>query len=330
MLRVLLAAMVLVGCASDEPEGSDADDLDDPGKQDGAVAGQVRVVQMNPYYAGRLAPYTETANSCARTSECAVSGRMACTASSPDGCFECIDQRCRARNFDTAEHAADLFSAIQADVIGIQELAPEFAGRLDTILEQATGVAWEFRASEQGVGGKGSGVGAYWRTDRIELAADLGPVDVGTLPSGYIVRFHGVMLRPVGTQQLFGFYSGKLDWNSDGNARREAQAQALRAFIDRTMAGHAGAKARIVASDFNDIVGSDAYDVFADYDDGDARKPTSPAATPSRRIDYLFWADGTGGASSNGFTTARSDGRLGRSEYYGSDHRFIYGDARIP
>ena len=90
------------------------------------------------------------------------------------------------------------------------------------------------------------------------------------------------------------------------------------------------AKARIVASDFNDTPGSDPYDVFADYDDGDARKPTSNAADPSRRIDYLLWANTAGGATTDGFVTARSDHRLGRSEYFGSDHRFVYGDASIP
>ncbi len=49
-------------------------------------------------------------------------------------------------------------------------------------------------------------------------------------------------------------------------------------------------------------------------------------ADPRERIDYLLWADSKSGASQQGFVTAR----LGRGESYGSDHRFVYGDARIP
>ncbi|HEU0037305.1 MAG TPA: endonuclease/exonuclease/phosphatase family protein [Kofleriaceae bacterium] len=333
-MRALVLAIVLAGCVGDpEVAAFDPDDVhlgDEPDDlPDGLVAGTVRVVQMNPYYAGRLAPYNEHANSCSATSECGVSGRRACTMASQEGCWECIDHACRQRTYETAKHAAGLVDAIRADVVGIQELDPAFAPRIAQILAQATGATWDYRVSAQGIGGRGSGVGVYWRADRISLVADLGHVDVDTLASGYIVRFHGVILSPKGTTKQFGFFSGKLDWNKGEGDRRTAEARRLRSWIDARLAEH-GVKTRIVASDFNDTIGSNAYDVFADYDDGDAIKPTVRGLDPDRRIDYLLWADGAAGASRQGFATARSDRRLGRSEFFGSDHRFVYGDARVP
>jgi hypothetical protein len=228
-------------------------------------------------------------------------------------------------------HAARLFDAINADVVGIQELNPVYAPKIDSILQAKTGAQWAYKVSAQGVDGKGSGVGAYWRSDRIELVADLGYVNVDTLASRYIVRFHGVILQVKGTSKQFGFFSGKLVWGSAGDDDdRKLEAQRLKAWIDTQMAKYPAAKARIVASDFNDTIGSGAYNVFGNYDDGDAIKGTHSGANPSQRIDYLFWADSKSGATQQGFVTARSDRRLGRSEYFGSDHRFVYGDAKIP
>jgi hypothetical protein len=339
----VLVVTALTACATgvdtleegDDPVEDDVVAEDDPADVlteplAAAAPGQLRVVQMNPYYAGRLAPYTMHENSCASTTECSVSGRAACTTSTQTGCYECIDHSCRQRSWETMTMAAGLFDAINADVIGIEELNPVFASKIDSILQTETGHPWEYRVTTQGVDGKGSGVAVYWRGDRVELVQDLGYVDVGTLPSRYIVRFRGVLLRIKGATNTFGFFSGKLVWGSAGDDEdRRAEAVKLRAWIDTKMAPYPGA-ARIVASDFNDTIGSDAYDVFGSYDDGDAVKPTSNAASPRDRIDYLFWADGKNGASKNGFVTARSDGRLGRSMYYGSDHRFVYGDALIP
>lgn len=331
---------VLTACTADvdvvSDEGDEADESTEVAPEDpadvvttieAAAPGRVRVVQMNPYYAGRLAPYNQYGASCTATTQCS----NACTTTTGVGCNECIDRRCRVRNWETMNHGAALFDAIHADVIGMEELNPAYVAKIDQILEAKTGVAWEYKVSEQGVNQKGSGIGAYWRTDRIELVADLGFKTVQVLDSNYYVRFRGVILQIKGTQKQFGFFSGKLVWGSGGDdADRKLEAERLKAWIDTQMAKYPRAKARIVASDFNDTVGSDAYDVFGAYDDGDARKATNPAASPSQRIDYLLWADSAAGASKQGFVTARSDGRLGRSEFYGSDHRFVYGDAAVP
>ena len=337
-LLLLGACIAEVDVLTDEgdPTEDDAIAEEDPGDVvstpiAAAGPGRLRVVQMNPYYAGRLAPYTTTMGSCSAASECADEGRVACSATSQVGCYECIDRKCRQRDWATMERGAVLFDAINADVVGIQELDVKWAPKIDSILESKTGEVWEYKVSAQGVDGKGSGIGAYWRADRVELVADLGTVDVDTLPSRYIVRFKGVILKDKGSGKQFGFFSGKLVWGSGGDDEdRRIEAVRLKAWIDQQMAKYPLAKARIVASDFNASPGSDAYDVFGSYDDGDAVKPTSNAASPRVRIDYLFWADGKAGASQQGFVTARSDGRLGRSEYYGSDHRFVYGDAKIP
>jgi hypothetical protein len=340
MRGVFLMIALVAACADslDMPEDEEGDAAEDdaigqadPADTDtetiAASLDHLRVVQMNPYYAGRLAPYTTYGPTCVSSSECSTP----CTATSQSGCYECIDRKCRQRTWETMTHAARLFSAIRADVIGIEELNPVYASKIDSILEAQTGVPWAYKVSAQGINGGGSGIGAYWRSDRIELVADLGYVDVDTLSTNYIVRFRGVILGIKGTAQQFGFFSGKLVWGGGGDDEdRLREAQRLRAWIDTQMAKYPTAKARIVASDFNDTIGSGAYNVFASYDDGDAVKPTSNAASPRDRIDYLFWADGKSGASQQGFVTARSDGRLGRSEYFGSDHRFVYGDARIP
>ena len=329
MRRLLLGcsfAVVLAGCGADvvdvEVDPTDAD-IAAP-EPEAFVAGTIRIAQLNPYYAGRLEPVGISRPSCTRTTDCS----SACTTKAQEDCFECIDKKCRKRSFETAETAADLFAAIHADVVGIEELDPVFAPKIDRILEAATGESWEYKVSPQGIGGVGSGVGVYWRTARVSLAADLGPIDVGTLASGYKVRYQGVLLQTT-AGKTFGVFAGKLDWNSGEGAIRETEARALRKAIDMRMAPY-GNRPRVVASDFNDTVGSAAYDVFADYDDGGARKATSASGQdPSRRIDYLFWGDGPGGASSPGFVGARSDGRLGRSMFFGSDHRFVYGDARV-
>jgi uncharacterized protein YciW len=293
--------------------------------------GVVRVAQLNPYYAGRLAPYTTAQNSCSVIADCNEDGRAACSSTTQTGCYECIDRKCRQRNWETMEHAARLFDAIHADVIGVQELHVPYAAKIDTLLQSATGTAWSYRNSAQGVDGKGSGVGVYWREDRVELVADLGYVEVDKLPSRYSVRFHGVILRDKSSGKQFGFFSGKLVWGSAGDdADRKLEAQRLKSWIDAQMAKYPAAKARIIASDFNDTIGSGAYNVFGAWDDGGAVKGTHSGANPRERIDYLFWADSSAGASQRGFVTTRSDGRLGRSEYFGSDHRFVYGDARIP
>lgn len=344
-MRALVALVVLVGCTAEvdvlTDEGDEVVEDDTIGEEDPADLvvtplaaspfGVVRVAQLNPYYAGRLAPYTTAKNSCSVIADCNEDGRVACSSTNQTGCYECIDRKCRQRNWDTMEHAARLFDSIHADVIGIQELHVPYAPKIDTLLQNATETTWSYRNSAQGVDGKGSGVGVYWRDDRVELVADLGYVEVDKLPSRYSVRFHGVILRDKASGKQFGFFSGKLVWGSAGDdADRKREAQRLKTWIDTQMAAYPAAKARIVASDFNDTIGSGAYDVFGAWDDGGATKGTHSGANPSERIDYLFWADSRTGASRQGFVTARSDGRLGRSEYFGSDHRFVYGDARIP
>jgi hypothetical protein len=344
MRRLVLLLILVAGCATaldETPEEGDEVEDDPIAEEDPAdvvteplpapAPGTLRVVQMNPYYAGRLAPYTEHQNSCSRVADCNVSGRVACSSSSQVGCWECIDHECRNRTWESMTNGARLFDAIRADVIGIQELNPSFAGKIDSIIEAATETSWSYRTSSQGINNTGSGVGVYWRSDRVELVANLGSVIVDELASGYIVRFHGVILRQKSTQRQFGFFSGKLVWGSSGDDEdRRIEAVRLKAWVDTQMAKYPLAKARIIATDLNDTIGSGAYDVFQSWDDGDAVKPTSNAASPKNRIDYLFWADSKSGATRQGFVTARSDNRLGRSMYYGSDHRFVYGDALIP
>jgi hypothetical protein len=285
---------------------------------------------MNSYISAQYAPVNETAGSCQLASDCETATHHLCTATSGDGCYACVDHACRQRNFQTAKNAAALFEAIHADVIGIEELTPQNAVRIADILDHATGATWAYRDHEQGIGDHGSGNAVFWRTDKLDLVADLGSYVVGTLDSGYIIRYQGVVLSPKGSTKELGMFAGKLDWNKAETGHRHGEAQRLRAWMDTQMAAHPAAKARILASDFNDTIGSPAYDVFADYDDGDATKPTIPATAPTRRIDYLFWADSSAGASKNGFASTRSDHRLGRSQFYGSDHRFVYGDALVP
>jgi len=334
-MRRLLVLVVLTACTVGDAttdSGNVNDDIDNP---DGGfaphLAGKtVRVVQMNSFYGAQYAPEDITSGSCSATLDCETQTHNACTATSGDGCFACIAGRCRQRNWQTAKNAANLFDAIHADVVGIEELAPQNAPRIAQIFGAATGTTWQFRDHTQGINDRGSGIGVFWRSDKIDLVADLGSYAVGTLDSGYIIRFQGVILSPRGSGKQFGMFAGKLDWLANEPGHRHGEAQRLRAWMDEQMAAHPEAKARVLASDFNDTIGSSAYDVFADYDDGDATKPTIPATSPSRRIDYLFWADSANGASKNGFVSQRSDHRLGRSMYYGSDHRFVYGDALIP
>jgi hypothetical protein len=229
------------------------------------------------------------------------------------------------------KNGASIFANIKADVIAIEELNPIYAPTIQAILQNKTGAQWDYRVSAQGINGQGSGMGEYWRTDRVELVADLGSVSIDTLPSNYDLRFRGVILRIKGTNRQFGFFSGKLVWVHGGDdADRRAEAVRVKTWVNQQMANYPAASARIIAADFNDTVGSPAYNVFGAYDDGGARKPTAPAADPQRRIDYLLWADSNAGASRHGFVTAHSDDRLGRSSYYGSDHRFVFGDALIP
>src|ERR1041385_5826815 len=128
-----------------------------------AAPGQVRVVQMNPYYAGRLAPYTQYGTSCSATTSCP----SACSTATATGCNECVDHRCRARNWQTMTNAASLYDAINADLIGIEELNPIYAPKIHQILTAKTGAQWDYKVSAQGIGGKGSGIGAYWRADKL-------------------------------------------------------------------------------------------------------------------------------------------------------------------
>lgn len=350
-----LLAHVLVGCApSDAPvvtTGSDASvdggwrpspadsampaldaaPADAPDALSAPAVTEIRVVQLNPYYAGRLEPYHVARPSCARTSDCSASGAT-CASADSEGCFECIDRRCRMRNYATASDAAGRIRDISADVIGVQEMPPAFRDRMIAILEDATGDPWDAVVVEQGISGRGSGVGVFWRATRLELARDLGSVDVDTLDSGYILRFAGVLLRALEGGGELAVFSGKLWWEGGQSARRGEQARVLHAWIDDQMRGEEGT-ARVLAIDLNDVVGSPAYQVFAaDWDDGGATKSTAPGQYPDtasgRRIDYLFWSRGKP-MPEEGFVTERSDGRLGRSGYFGSDHRFVYGDARI-
>jgi hypothetical protein len=146
-----------------------------------------------------------------------------------------------------------------------------------------------------------------------------------------------VLLEHVPSKHRFGMFAGKLYWEHGQEDRRAAEAKKVRAWMNEVMSSGeaAGVHTRILGSDFNDTIGSGPYDVFASYDDGDAEKKTIPGKNPDwffafgRRIDYLFWANSAAGASRHGFVTPQSDGRLGRSEYFGSDHRFVYGDALI-
>lgn len=356
MTAVALVALVS-GCLSDEvaprpgPDGQtwagadlprwpgadarptprvDASPFDEP-------PAQLRVVQCNPYYAGRLDHYHVNGGSCSSTPGCAASGRVLCSSpGSSDGCWECIDKKCRQRTWETFQHAARLVHAIAADMVGVEELPPVYAPRIEALLEKHTGDTWSFVGSEQGIGGTGSGNSIFWRERTVELVQDFGYATLDTLPSGYHLRFHGGLFRPRGSLHLFGFFAGKLYWDSAAGERRRAEAQELRSWVDAVMAPWEpkGAVSRIVAIDLNDTPGSPAYQVFVpDYDDGGAVKPTIPGrypdATGGRRIDYLLWDDGQAGTGQQGFVGAKSDGRLGRSEYFGSDHRFVYGDARI-
>ena len=295
------------------------------------AADTLRIVQCNPYYAGRLDPVHLGGPSCARTADCAGSGVTCSDARSPDGCFECIDRRCRRRTWATAEDMVARVRDIEADVIGMQEIPPVYADRVVAILEDATGDRWDATVAEQGIEGRGSGVAVFWRETRVELVRRLGPVDVDTLDSGYVLRFVGAELRPLGSDRSIAVFSGKLYWERAAVARRGVQAERVRAFIDEVLADTPGLP-RVLAIDLNDEPGSPAHRVFAAWDDGDAVKATAPGEAPDgpagRRIDYLFWSRG-GAAGDDGFATERSDGRLGRSGYFGSDHRFVYGDARV-
>jgi hypothetical protein len=321
-----------------DPQGSSsADSTADASSSTGApdeppTPGQVRVVQCNPYYAGRLDPYDQGA-SCDATADCGDP----CADLDDVDCGECIDHRCHVRDWSTARDMAARVRDIGADVIGIEETAPDSAVHVQAILEEATGVAWEFRVVDQGIDGVGSGVGIMWRTDRIELVEDLGSLDADVLATGYILRFAGSLLKPVGNHPAFGMFSGKLEWTSGASEARRVQAERVHAWVDEVMAPHEadGALARIIAVDLNDTEGSPAHEVFAsEYDDGDAVKHTIPGNVPDtdagRRIDYLFWSAGVPGPEDGGFVTEQSDGRLGRSGFFGSDHRFVYGDALVP
>ena len=305
---------------------------------DHAPPSQLRVVQCNPYYAGRLAPHHMTGGSCSSTKACSKGGRVLCTSpGAKDGCWECIDGACRQRTWETFAHAAGLINAISADMVGVQELPPEYAPRIDALLEKKTNESWEYIGSAQGINGHGSGNHLFWRSRTVDLVRDLGNITVDTLPTGYLLRFHGGLFRPRGSPHSLGFFSGKLYWDKSAASRRASEALKLRRWIHETMKPlePLGATARIVAIDLNDTRKSKAYQVFsAEYDDGGAIKPTAPGLNPDikggRRIDYLFWDDGKPGAPTQGFLGAKSDGRLGRSEYFGSDHRFVYADAQIP
>jgi hypothetical protein len=323
------------GSSSSSGDDSDAGGLDpasssSSGEPPPAEPALVRVVQCNPYYAGRLDPYDQ-GKTCAASSECSDP----CPDSDARDCGECIDHRCHVRDWSTARNLAARIRDIEAEVIGIEEMTPASAEIVVGIIGEATGVSWEHRTVDQGIDGVGSGVGVMWRSDRIALVEDLGYLDADLLDSGYALRFAGVLLETVEGGRSFGMFAGKLDWHADNAEGRRAQAERVRDWVDERMATHPEALARIIATDANDVPGSPAHDVLAaEYDPGDAVKHTIPGAGPDttagRRIDFLFWSVGAPGPEQGGFVGEQSDGRLGRSGFFGSDHRFVYGDALVP
>jgi endonuclease/exonuclease/phosphatase family metal-dependent hydrolase len=257
------------------------------------------------------------------------------------GQFETSDHEDR-RNWRTALSGGGLLKAIGADAVGIQEVDLKHKGTLLQKLKQATGAKWQCVYSQQGVRKhEESGVGVFWRTDRVKLVRDLGGIVLGELAHHYVIKAHGAILSKKGKK--FAMFTTKLNWGEPGKSKvpgqtideeeeRLLEARRLMSWMTRlakTEFRKHRVRTYLLAIDLNDKRGSDTYKLFKRaFDDGDGKKNTFSAKDPNRRIDFLFFRDAAGKVKL-GFkqkSPPHSDGRLGRSMNYGSDHRFIYGD----
>lgn len=230
-------------------------------------------------------------------------------------------------------------------VIGMQELMSE-TDRLtiEGYLETYTGVAWNSARTAQGINGT-SGIGMFWRPDLVELRPEweLGNVVVEQIDNGYVVRFVGRLFRKVGTDDAFGFITGKLVWGDailNGHAiteeERRQEAIRLKTWIlqgDSTYPGMSGfpGTSRVIATDLNTDTGTSTWDEmnleFSDPSSQHTHNSFSGTTVMDwfgKRLDYVWWDYDAYGKRSGGFASVPT-----RSGHVGSDHRSVYATVEL-
>ncbi|MBI4871708.1 MAG: endonuclease/exonuclease/phosphatase family protein [Candidatus Riflebacteria bacterium] len=225
-----------------------------------------------------------------------------------------------------------------ASVIGMEELDATAADRMKANLKKHTGGTWEHVFEEQGVRDRGSGLGVFWRTDRVDLIRRLGKTQIDLLDNGYVLRFMGVLLRDRISQRPFGVFTGKIAWDGaekDGHQVRESdrvvEARRLKTWVQQVMAAYPSAP-RILAMDMNSPHGSPTYREFAkDYEDDGTAEATHNSlfrlfgrSVMTKKLDYLWYDADSGPKKRGGFFQ-----RATRSEHFGSDHRALWAKVRL-
>lgn len=241
-----------------------------------------------------------------------------------------------AVTWDTATRFARLMSSdalADTAVIGMEEIA---AGddRVQSILITQTRRFWEVQHYEQGIGGHGSGLAIFWRPDLVTLEKDFGTGDVGQIDNGYLIRFGGALFTENHSGRRFGFFTGKLVWEGAifrgvavPESERVREAGQLLAWVNGQMGAFPGAS-RVLAMDMNSTYESDTWKTLnEEFYDGHSSLATFDSHYHlifGHRLDYLWWSPGQGLRAEDGFR----DGPR-RSEHFGSDHRFVWGEVAI-
>jgi hypothetical protein len=303
MKRLLFFLPLLAACGADGADG----EIVDSEEEELATSDSVRVIQLNPYYAGAFDP-----------------GRRI------------EDGRRPPKTFGTAKRFAAMVAEKDPDatVIGMEEAESRAdAEVLRASLEATTRRRWSMLFHGSPAGG-GNERAIYYRPDTIELVRDFGSividrVDGGSVKRAYAAGFSGALFRKRNTDRRFGLFVGKLVWGGakidgrevgDGDRLREWR-DTVKPWIARTMQPWPKAS-RIITTDMNDDYGSDVHDAInLDYEDAAVKTATSSGG---KRLDYVFWDRDSGPKAKLGFIVPPRT-----SEDFGSDHRYVSARVRI-
>ncbi len=250
--------------------------------------------------------------------------------------------------YDTARRFCEWVAAVNPPgstyppiaVIGMQELMSENDRiTIENYLEQFTGVQWTSARTPQGVNNT-SGIGMFWRPDLVEYLPEwyLGEKVVEQIDNGYVIKFVGRLFRKAGTNEAFGFITGKLVWGGAIlNGRqvteedRRQQAVRLKNWISNGDAGSPGMSGfpgtvRVIAADLNTDTGTATWnEMNLEYSDpGSQHTHNSFNGTTwmdlfGKRLDYIWWDRDAFSKQPGGFAAEPL-----RSSHFGSDHRAVY------
>ncbi|HUP44700.1 MAG TPA: endonuclease/exonuclease/phosphatase family protein [Thermoanaerobaculia bacterium] len=232
-------------------------------------------------------------------------------------------------------HRKDAVAAIaaEADLVGVQEALPEQLADLDAALPRfarfGTG-----RSAER----SGEHTAVYFRTSRLELL-DHDTFWLSETPSvagskGWDAAYERIAtwgkMRDRRSGRTFYLFNTHFD-HVGAEARRES-ARLLVSRIDRI----AGDAAVLVTGDFNDVAGSEFFEIMTAAGLGDAHSlsrtpPLGPDSTwnafrvvePGRRIDFIFVRGPTEILSHATSPATLDDGR------FPSDHLPVLAEVRV-